>query len=319
MWKSLWRGSCRVTNNLGSKTTRRTIHNEWPKRGRIPNNKWNHYDELKLMSYSSHLAFFMLLPPLVKMYMTKVEVIRDDTLLESPFLKLEPVFEMQSIIERQQQQQQKREINVYDTLLAKVEGSFDQLQRKEITKVQYLNVIETVSGKLSNGNGNEGKEEKEGRFKLIEVIFNQLRWSRYKKQMVKLFKRLLVSETPLGKVKKLNIRRSIIQKYEKNKGNKISNEVPLDELIVRSQWLRKYVNDNERLKQVLKVVIEGQEENNNNNNSNSNRVIKKLLRVCIRGDISMNLKGNRHDLESIVRLLREKGFNDEAIKLKGLL
>lgn len=51
-------------------------------------NKWNVYDEIKLFSYSSHLAFFMLLPPIIQMYTTKVEVIRDDTLEESPFESL---------------------------------------------------------------------------------------------------------------------------------------------------------------------------------------------------------------------------------------
>lgn len=58
-----------------------------PKRPKVSafSTKWNVYDELKLFSYSSHLAFFMLLPPIIQMYTTKVEVTRDDTLSESSF------------------------------------------------------------------------------------------------------------------------------------------------------------------------------------------------------------------------------------------
>ncbi|TID30953.1 hypothetical protein CANINC_000475 [Pichia inconspicua] len=68
---------------------RRSFH-EFTKRPRISySNKWNVYDEMKLFSYSSHLAFFMLLPPIIQMYTTKVEVTRDDTLEESPFGSLD--------------------------------------------------------------------------------------------------------------------------------------------------------------------------------------------------------------------------------------
>ena len=51
--------------------------------------KWGVFDELKLFSYTSHLAFFMLLPPIIQMYTTKVEVTRDETMTESSFATLE--------------------------------------------------------------------------------------------------------------------------------------------------------------------------------------------------------------------------------------
>lgn len=51
--------------------------------------KWGVFDELKLFSYTSHLAFFMLLPPIIQMYTTKVEVTRDETISESPFAAVE--------------------------------------------------------------------------------------------------------------------------------------------------------------------------------------------------------------------------------------
>jgi hypothetical protein len=60
------------------------MHSKRPKVSNF-SNKWNVYDELKLYSYTSHLAFFMLLPPIIQMYTTKVEVTRDDTLTESSF------------------------------------------------------------------------------------------------------------------------------------------------------------------------------------------------------------------------------------------
>lgn len=62
----------------------------YAKRTQIPkgSSKWTVYDELKLFSYTSHLAFFMLLPPVIQMYTTKVEVTRDDTLIESSFESL---------------------------------------------------------------------------------------------------------------------------------------------------------------------------------------------------------------------------------------
>lgn len=91
MWQRAWRATSRGARRTATagKHSKRYVHNEWQQgptaRGRIPNHKWNHYDELKLMSYSSHLAFFMLLPPLVQKYMTKVEVVSDPTLVESPF------------------------------------------------------------------------------------------------------------------------------------------------------------------------------------------------------------------------------------------
>lgn len=67
----------------------RSFHG-FTKRAKISySKKWNVYDELKLFSYSSHLAFFMLLPPILQMYTTKVEVTRDDTLHDSPFESLD--------------------------------------------------------------------------------------------------------------------------------------------------------------------------------------------------------------------------------------
>ncbi|AWU76823.1 uncharacterized protein C5L36_0C07390 [Pichia kudriavzevii] len=63
----------------------RTFHRQ-AKRPHLKNtSRWNVYDELKLYSYTSHLAFFMLLPPILQMYTTKVEVTRDDTMTESSF------------------------------------------------------------------------------------------------------------------------------------------------------------------------------------------------------------------------------------------
>lgn len=75
-----------VNSNAFKSQFKRSFHMN-SKRPRISNNsnKWNVYDELKLYSYASHLAFFMLLPPIIQMYTTKVEVIRDDTLTESSF------------------------------------------------------------------------------------------------------------------------------------------------------------------------------------------------------------------------------------------
>ncbi|QPG76493.1 hypothetical protein FOA43_003882 [Brettanomyces nanus] len=43
-------------------------------------NGWNVYEDLKLLSYGSHMIFFLLLPPIVKLFTTKVDVTRDNTL-----------------------------------------------------------------------------------------------------------------------------------------------------------------------------------------------------------------------------------------------
>lgn len=44
---------------------------------------WSVYEDLKLLSYGSHMIFFLLLPPVVKLFTTKVDVIKDDTLGDS--------------------------------------------------------------------------------------------------------------------------------------------------------------------------------------------------------------------------------------------
>lgn len=72
-------------NNFKSQFKRSYHFNSTFKRPNLSKSKWNAFDELKLFSYTSHLAFFMLLPPIIQMYTTKVEVTRDDTIDESPF------------------------------------------------------------------------------------------------------------------------------------------------------------------------------------------------------------------------------------------
>lgn len=74
-----------INNNFNSQFKRSYHFNSTFKRPNLSKSKWNAFDELKLFSYTSHLAFFMLLPPIIQMYTTKVEVIRDDTIDESPF------------------------------------------------------------------------------------------------------------------------------------------------------------------------------------------------------------------------------------------
>ncbi len=43
-------------------------------------NGWSVYEDLKLLSYGSHMIFFLLLPPVFKMLTTKVDVVKDDEL-----------------------------------------------------------------------------------------------------------------------------------------------------------------------------------------------------------------------------------------------
>lgn len=100
MFHTPWSGTSAATGslfNMGKNTSRnfykhahsqfrRNIHsNSTFKRPKPTTKKWGVFDEMKLISYSSHLAFFMLLPPIIQMYTTKVEVTRDDTIDESPF------------------------------------------------------------------------------------------------------------------------------------------------------------------------------------------------------------------------------------------
>ncbi|VEU19852.1 DEKNAAC100206 [Brettanomyces naardenensis] len=46
-------------------------------------NGWTVYEDLKFLSYGSHMIFFLLLPPMVKLFTTKVDVIRDDSISDS--------------------------------------------------------------------------------------------------------------------------------------------------------------------------------------------------------------------------------------------
>lgn len=46
-------------------------------------NGWSVYEDLKLLSYGSHMIFFLLLPPVVKMLTTEVDVVKDDGLGDS--------------------------------------------------------------------------------------------------------------------------------------------------------------------------------------------------------------------------------------------
>lgn len=101
MFRSLWNSNSSTVFKVGRKVNfsqqstspfKRSFHiHTNVKRPKVStgSSKWNVYDELKLFSYTSHLAFFMLLPPIIQMYTTKVEVTHDDTLCESSFQSLQ--------------------------------------------------------------------------------------------------------------------------------------------------------------------------------------------------------------------------------------
>ncbi|KAF6012683.1 hypothetical protein HII12_002205 [Brettanomyces bruxellensis] len=52
-------------------------------KARSRRNGWSVYEDLKLLSYGSHMIFFLLLPPVVKMLTTEVDVVKDDGLGDS--------------------------------------------------------------------------------------------------------------------------------------------------------------------------------------------------------------------------------------------
>ncbi|KAG7886965.1 hypothetical protein KL936_004816 [Ogataea polymorpha] len=45
---------------------------------RVSGSGWSVFEDLKLVSFGSHLIFFMLLPPFIKEYTTKIDVVRED-------------------------------------------------------------------------------------------------------------------------------------------------------------------------------------------------------------------------------------------------
>ncbi|KAG7693135.1 hypothetical protein KL930_004780 [Ogataea haglerorum] len=65
---------------FGRSTSPRWMH-MGPKRPiprRVSASGWSVFEDLKLVSFGSHLIFFMLLPPFIKEYTTKIDVVRED-------------------------------------------------------------------------------------------------------------------------------------------------------------------------------------------------------------------------------------------------
>lgn len=94
LWKQpLWRRPLSQNGSMFNQFKCKKLHT-FAKRPMAPHpmpnrykNGWNVYDDLKLLSYGSHMIFFMLLPLGVHMCTMKVDVVRDDTLAESSFLE----------------------------------------------------------------------------------------------------------------------------------------------------------------------------------------------------------------------------------------
>lgn len=307
MWRSVWRSARGFSTTYGAKGFQGAGRNAgWAGFGRrIPAGKWNHMDEMRLFSYSSHLAFWMLLPPVVKMYCTRVEVVRDETLSESPLqaqiemLKLDPTrpLPVKSILEQDRAAEEGDDCSV---ILAQVQDSFKKLENGEISLKTYTHTITQISDKL-DGN----KKNHQG---VIEVIFDQLRWTRCTSLMQKMFKRYLVSRTASHKIKRMSIMRSIAHKYEKTKQNQIGREIPLKQLVSQSAWLRRYVKDVERLKQVLMVAMDFDECNGT--------VVSTILRETLIGPLRERVRANRSERDSVLRVLRQGGYAKQAQRLK---
>lgn len=159
------------------------------KRPNLSKSKWNVFDELKLFSYTSHLAFFMLLPPIIQMYTTKVEVTRDDTLTESSFASLDSnnglIIKNMNFLDIIQSEKNKllnmylnHDSNISSESVHKNDSTIvSEFQNKSpIKPVNTLNTTTTISNP-TNDNINRGSPHPrlDEQIKLLESAYSSLR------------------------------------------------------------------------------------------------------------------------------------------------
>lgn len=244
--------------------------------------KWNTYDELKLFSYTSHLAFFMLLPPIIQMYTTKVEVFHDDTLTESSFdvanngLIIKNINFLDIISGKydkydkydnrisEYKSKNKENTNKIEEITkldfipsqAKIVSEFDlslnnitaKINSNNIYTHNNMNTINNIMEEIIKLNTNSAPiettiQQRESVNKITDLFFNKLHQAQLYSQEMILLRRLLISHSPT-EYKTLTIRQKIIIRYEKSKKNTNSN-------ISTTVPLHKLINISKWLKQYL--------------------------------------------------------------------
>lgn len=303
------------------------MHGQWPRPRRIPNHRWNHYDEMKLMSYSSHLAFFMVLPAVVRGYVTRVECVIDETMEESGLLgqttaaaaptALSPLAsQLLTVSELDAAAVPGTPTGgpntIYGALISELNQTYGQLQREEITSSQYLASAQRAQGVLTAPVSPQNPEE-EGRHSLAETLLNHFRWSMDGAMLERLLRQLLRSGRTEQELRLEASRRQIAVRYERARGRRIDENVPLSKLVAQSRWLREYTKDSERLGQVLQVLVRC---------SATRGVLRDTLEACLGprrratepNALRQSLQ-NRHERQRIARILREGGHSSLVNKL----